>query len=189
VSSPSRAPSPSRPAIAAAGCAGKPKVKGVPLPARYTSLPAKKVPAVFKNTIFEKCDLINTEPFLVNGYGFISNLNGTGSCEAPQRGARVHGQGDDQAQVGQPIERHPHADARRGDARPAQRDRAGGRLPPAGHPQGQRFDIQVGALADSGTTSLAKAICSHRAAHHGRQPDRSRAEPSTSTPARRARSS
>src|SRR5215218_7688849 len=70
--------------VAFGGCNSKPKVdKRAAIPSRYTQLPAKKVPAVFKDTIYEKCDLINTEPFLVSGYGLVSNLAGTGSGEAP----------------------------------------------------------------------------------------------------------
>ena len=71
-------------ALVIAGCSGKPRVDPrKQIPSRYTALPQKKVPEVFKDTVYEKCDLINTEPFLVSGYGFVSNLNGTGDTTAP----------------------------------------------------------------------------------------------------------
>src|SRR5439155_5434217 len=66
-----------------AGCSDKKPTTRVQLPTRYASLPAKPVPQVFKDTILEKCDLINTEPFLVSGYGLVVNLNNTGSTQAP----------------------------------------------------------------------------------------------------------
>jgi hypothetical protein len=71
-------------ALVVAGCNSTPKVdpRRVIEP-RYTALPAKKVPDIFKDTVYEKCDLINTEPFLVSGYGFVSNLDGTGDTSAP----------------------------------------------------------------------------------------------------------
>src|SRR6188472_4417882 len=70
--------------VAGLGCSSKPKVnQKIAIPPRYTTLPGKKVPAAFKDTIYEKCDLINTEPFLVSGFGFVSNLNGTGDSAAP----------------------------------------------------------------------------------------------------------
>src|SRR5688500_10397096 len=41
----------------------------------YETLPEKRVPAVFKDTILARCDLIRTEPFLASGYGVVVNLD------------------------------------------------------------------------------------------------------------------
>src|SRR5205809_7331934 len=65
------------------GCADNAKHKPVQIAPRYSTLPPKKVPDVFKDTILEKCDLIRTEPFLVSGYGLVVNLNNTGDTKAP----------------------------------------------------------------------------------------------------------
>src|SRR6184192_4430412 len=71
-------------AVMSAGCTQKKKSETrVQLPTRYATLPVKQVPAVFHDTILEKCDLINTEPFLISGYGLVANLDNTGGSEAP----------------------------------------------------------------------------------------------------------
>src|SRR4051794_25063864 len=68
----------------AVSCSEKKKPdRRVSLPTRYATLPAKNVPALFKETILEKCDLVNTEPFLVSGYGLVVNLDNTGDTAAP----------------------------------------------------------------------------------------------------------
>src|SRR4051812_1726059 len=68
----------------AGGCGdNKPTAQRVKIPPRYANLPARKVPAYLKDTVFEKCDVTNTEPFLISAYGFVSNLNSTGDCTAP----------------------------------------------------------------------------------------------------------
>jgi hypothetical protein len=144
-------------ALAVAGCSSKPKVDSkVKIPTRYTSLPAKKVPAVFKDTVYEKCDLINTEPFLVNGYGFVSNLSNTGSCEAPNAVREYmvkemikHKWDSRLIGIRTPTPEEAMRDPRNAIVQ------VDGYLPP-GIRKGQRFDVQVGALADSGTTSLAQ---------------------------------
>src|ERR1051326_8389226 len=59
---------------AVVGCSHKPHSNTrVQLDTRYATLPPRQVPPLFKDTIFEKCDLINTEPFLVNGFGVVAN--------------------------------------------------------------------------------------------------------------------
>src|SRR4051812_5060031 len=64
------------------GCADKNK-KPVTIQPRYTTLPEKKVPPFLKDTILARCDLTNTEPMLISGYGLVVNLEGTGSTIAP----------------------------------------------------------------------------------------------------------
>ncbi|MEO6434937.1 MAG: flagellar basal body P-ring protein FlgI [Tepidisphaeraceae bacterium] len=138
------------------GCSNKkkdgPRVK---LPDRYTTLPPRKVPAFLKDTILEKCDLINTEPFLVSGYSVVVNLDNTGDGDAPNR-VRDY--------IVKEMFKHKWGSALSGINMPAPeqalRDprvaivQVDGYLPP-GIRQGQPFDIQVSALPESNTTSLA----------------------------------
>src|SRR4051812_17432483 len=67
----------------AMGCASGPKREKVVIQPRYKELPAKQVPEFLQDTILARCDLTNTEPFLVSGYSVAVNLAGTGSSEAP----------------------------------------------------------------------------------------------------------
>jgi hypothetical protein len=140
-----------------AGCGGKPKVDPKKqIPSRYSALPQKKVPAVFKDTVYEKCDLINTEPFLVSGYGFVSNLNGTGDSSAPNavREYMVKEMIKHKWDSSLTTFRTPTPEEALRDPRNAivQVD---GYLPP-GVRKGQRFDIQVSAIPDNNTSSLAQ---------------------------------
>ena len=144
-------------AIVVAGCSSKPKVDPrKSIPSRYTALPAKKVPDVFKDTIYEKCDLINTEPFLVSGYGFVSNLNGTGDTNAPNavREYMVKEMIKHKWDSSLISTRTPTPEEALRDPRNAivQVD---GYLPP-GVRKGQKFDIQVSAIEGNNTTSLAQ---------------------------------
>ncbi|MGH7177082.1 MAG: flagellar basal body P-ring protein FlgI, partial [Tepidisphaeraceae bacterium] len=66
--------------LALVGCGHK---KPPPKPPRYPSLPAKQVPEFLKGTIFERVDLMNDQPLLVNNFGLVVNLDGTGSSVAP----------------------------------------------------------------------------------------------------------
>src|SRR5215212_2778984 len=50
---------------------------------RYQTLPEKKVAAILEDTIFQRTDVMNTEPYLVSGYGLVANLDNTGGSEAP----------------------------------------------------------------------------------------------------------
>ena len=144
-------------ALTIAGCGGKPKVDPrTQIPPRYVALPPKKVPEVFKDTIYEKCDLINTEPFLVNGYGFVVNLNGTGDTQAPNavREYMVKELVKHKFDSSLTLMKTPTPEEALRDPRNAivQVD---GYLPP-GVRKGQPFDVQVSALPDSNTTSLAQ---------------------------------
>lgn len=143
--------------IVVAGCSGKPRVDPKKqIPSRYVALPPRKVPEVFKDTIYEKCDLINTEPFLVSGYGFVSNLNGTGDSLAPNavREYMVKEMIKHKWDSSLTTFRTPTPEEALRDPRNAivQVD---GYLPP-GVRKGQRFDIQVSAIPDNNTTSLAQ---------------------------------
>src|SRR4029078_8815518 len=68
------------------GCnSSEAKRKKTQIAARYTALPAKKVPEFLKGTIFEQCYLLYTEPYIISGYGLAVNLDGTGDSVAPNR--------------------------------------------------------------------------------------------------------
>ncbi len=143
-------------ALVVVGCNSKPKVDKHPIPSRYTLLPQKKVPDVFKDTIYEKCDLINTEPFLVSGFGFVSNLNGTGDSAAPNQVREYmvkemikHKWDSSLTNLRTPTPEEALRDPRNAIVQ------VDGYLPP-GVRKGQKFDIQVSALADNNTTSLAQ---------------------------------
>ena len=137
-------------------CSDSKKHKPVAIAPRYSSLPAKKVPDVFKDSILEKCDLIRTEPFLVSGYGLVVNLNNTGDTKAPNA-VREY--------IVKEMDKHKWGSSLVGIKTPqpieALRDprlaivQVDGYLPP-GIRRGQRFDIQVSALPDNDTTSLAQ---------------------------------
>src|SRR5437899_10607600 len=63
-------------AALSSGCADK---KDPPKPVeKYAILPPKKVPEILKNTIFERVDLVDTEPLAVSGFGLMTRLQGTG---------------------------------------------------------------------------------------------------------------
>jgi hypothetical protein len=143
-------------AALAMSCSNSNKRKPITLAPRYSALPPKTVPAVFKDTILEKCDLIRTEPFLVSGYGLVVNLNNTGDTKAPNA-VRDY--------IVKEMDKHKWGSSLVGIKTPqpieALRDprlaivQVDGYLPP-GIRRGQRFDIQVSSLPDSDTTSLAQ---------------------------------
>src|SRR5690349_15053688 len=144
-------------AVGVGGCSSKPKVnQKIKIPPRYTMLPAKKVPAIFKDTVYEKCDLINTEPFLVSGYGFVSNLSGTGDSSAPNAVREYmvkemikHKWDSSLTNLRTPTPEEAMRDPRNAIVQ------VDGFLPP-GVRKGQRFDIQVSAIPDNATSSLAQ---------------------------------
>src|SRR6187455_2488235 len=71
--------------LAASGCNHSNKKPAPALPqmhTRYQSVPLRQVPAVLKDTILERCDLTNIEPYPVSGFGLISGLHGTGDSFA-----------------------------------------------------------------------------------------------------------
>lgn len=136
------------------GCSGG-KKKSAPVQPRYTTLPAKNVPAFLKDTVLERCDLTNTEPFLVSGYSVAANLAGTGDSTAPNLVRQYivnemvkHKWGSTLSGIRMPSPEQALRDPRVAIVQ------VDGYLPP-GARRGQRFDVQVSALADSNTTSLA----------------------------------
>ena len=131
------------------------KKKKTQIAARYTALPAKKVPPFLKDTVFEHCDLLYTEPYVISGYGLAVNLDGTGDSIAPNRVREYivnemvkHKWGSSLSGI-----KMPSPDEALRDPRVAivQVDAY---LPP-GVRRGQPFDAQASALTGSNTSSLA----------------------------------
>jgi hypothetical protein len=142
--------------LVASGCGSSDK-RGIEMPmSRYTNLPAVKIPEFMQGTVYERAELANAEPFAVSGYGLVVNLRGTGNSNAPTavrdymlREMVKHGIGTHRIagyEKVQPEEmlRDPRVAIVRVD----------GYIPP-GAREGQMFDVQVSALEQSYTTSLA----------------------------------
>jgi hypothetical protein len=143
-------------AVLVGGCQEKHVARThIQLKSIYATLPPRKVPDFLKGTVLEKCDLINTDGFPISGYGLVVNLADTGGTQAPNR-VREY-------MVNQMINRKigsrltsvttPQAEEMLRDPRVAI-VRVDGYLPP-GVRKGEPFDVQVSALPESGTTSLA----------------------------------
>lgn len=126
----------------------------------YADLGAKKnVPEYMKGTIWERTELMYTEPFAVSGYGLIGSLRGTGDSYAPTavreymiREMVKHGFGTrrftgDLMTSPEAILRDPHYAIVRVD----------GLIPP-GTRKGDRVDVAVSALPENGTSSLAHGV-------------------------------
>jgi hypothetical protein len=139
--------------LVAQGCSSRKPPVAV---SRYPTLPPKKVPDFLKDTIFEKTDLLNTEPFVVSGFGLVANLNGTGSSDV-SNAVRDY--------MIKEMQKHKFgSDLLRGmkDVPPERvlRDprfaivRVDGYMPP-GIREGETFDVNVSAVPESSTTSLA----------------------------------
>lgn len=146
-------------ALAGAGLVGckdaKPAPKEARLAPRYQALPPKQVPAFLKDTVLERCDLGNAEPFPISGFGLIANLHGTGDSFAGTAvreyirsqmikrglGSKVYGTDNMPPEA---IFRDPRWAIVRVD----------GFIPP-GARRHQRFDVFVSALDGNNTTSLA----------------------------------
>src|SRR5215208_2657250 len=59
------------------GCPNNNKPK--PAPPRYSTLPPRvDLPPFMKDTVFERIELMNTEPLNINNFGVVVNLQGTG---------------------------------------------------------------------------------------------------------------
>src|SRR5215207_3672978 len=137
------------------GCADKtppPKVQ-----ARYATLKPKNVPPFLKSTVFERTLLMNTEPYLINGFGVVANLDGTGDSSASNAVREYIVKEMVKHKVGSSL----IPGMNRITPEQVLRDprfaivQVDGFLPP-GVRKGQRFDIQVSAIPESNTTSLAR---------------------------------
>lgn len=140
--------------VALSGCYKKKPEKQVK---RYQKLPDKEVPAYMKGSVMEYADLQNVEAFPVSGYGLIANLDSTGDSTAPTA-VREY--------MTKEMQKHRFGSESipgMSDVTPSLvlRDprfaivRVDGYLPP-GIRKGQHFEVNVSALPESNTTSLAR---------------------------------
>jgi hypothetical protein len=152
-------------ALAVAGCGGgKTSKKKNPqdstaLPARYSTLPPKQVPGFLEGSIFEQSDVVTVDPVLVNSWGLVVGLPGTGDSTAPmavrdymlremyRRGFGQASKRDYEAMTPQTVLDDP--------AKRTAIVRVDALMPP-GVRKGQRFDVQVGAIPESNVSSLAQ---------------------------------
>lgn len=135
------------------GCAQD--VKKPPEKPKYQALPVKQVPAYMKDTIFEKVDLGNTEPYPISSYGLVVGLANSGDTTAPSA-VREY--------MLKEMAKHGFGSRTMGTERESPeavlRDRSVsivqvvGMLPP-GVRKGQSFDVYVSCLPGNQTTSLA----------------------------------
>jgi len=147
--------------LLAVGCSsGKKKPPPKPVE-KYATLPPKKVPDFLKSTIYERVDLVDTEPLAVSGFGLVAHLQGTGDNTLVPTAVRAY-------MLNQMVKRGfgskllppPYS-----EMNPEQmlRDpsvaivRVDGYLAPGARP-GDRFDLQVSALKESSTSSLAHGV-------------------------------
>src|SRR5215218_1213837 len=141
--------------VATSGCSRTVK-KPAPV-ARYATRPLKKVAPILKDSLFEKTEMANTDPYLVSGYGLVANLDNTGGSEAP-RAVRDYMYKQLQQHrfnsPNQPGFENVSPDRVLRDRRFAI-VRVDGLMPP-GIREGEFFDINVSALPESSVTSLAR---------------------------------
>ncbi len=137
------------------GCSRKVKQKA-PV-SRYPTLPEKKVAPFLEDSVFHRTELANTEPYLVSGYGLVANLDNTGGSEAPNAVREYMRKQMQQHKFGssmQPGFEDVSPDRVLADNRFAI-VRVDGFMPP-GIRQDEFFDVNISALPDSRTTSLAR---------------------------------
>ncbi len=140
------------------GCGGKSKEKAkITIAPRYKPLASKEVPEWLKGSLFEQCDVVGTEPMRVSNYGIVVNLRGTGDARSAPNGVRDYmiremtKRGFGRATVEGFEKVKPEAVLQ--DPRVAL-VRVDAFIPP-GARKTQRVDVQVSALENSNTTSLA----------------------------------
>jgi len=124
---------------------------------RYPTLPAKQVPEYLRGSIFERVDLVDTDPLVVSGYGLVVNLHDTGdNAQVPtavreymiremvKRGFGSKLQPGFEHLTPEGVLRDPRTAIVRVDA-----------IVPPGARKGDSIDVRVVALPTSATTSLA----------------------------------
>jgi hypothetical protein len=140
----------------ASGCMKKDPPKAT---TRYPTLPEKRVPAFLRNTIYERCDLMDTEPLPISGYGVVVGLQNTGDNAQIPNTVRTYiikqmvKQG-----VGSKLREPPWSQMQPEEMLRDPRVaivRVDGYMP-AGARKGDHFDVQVSALDGSNTTSVAR---------------------------------
>ena len=139
------------------GCSSKPKPPPKAAVQRYEVLPPKKVPDWLRDSVLEQADLLGTESQVVNNFGLVVNLQGTGDArkipnnvreymlnELTKRGFGSANQQGFERVTPERVLNDNRAAVVRVDA-----------LIPPGARKGQRIDVQVSALENNDTTSLA----------------------------------
>lgn len=142
--------------LALAGCGGgKAKAPPQKFTSRYPQLPPKQLPEFLKGTILERVDVEQVQPLAVSNYALVANLNGTGDsrCGNAVREYMIRimtkrGFGSPQLGYGSVTPEKVLTDPRFAIVR------VDGLIPP-GARQLQRFDLQLSALRDNNTSSLA----------------------------------
>lgn len=140
------------------GCNQAP-IKPDPIPARYSAIPPREVPEYLRGTILQIADLAETQPKLMSGFGLVVNLEGTGDSAAPnpvreymlkemtKRGFGSSNLPGYERLSPDRVLRDPRTTIVRVD----------GFIPP-GARKGDRIDVQVSALPNNNTSSLARGI-------------------------------
>jgi hypothetical protein len=144
-------------ALLLSGCGAKKSAPKNEPPPKYTAMPPRKVPVWLKGSIYEQVDVTTMDPYRVSNYGLVVLQHPTGDAqsvpnlvreymltEMQRRGygsKNVEGFGNISPEM---ALRDPRYAIVRVDAF----------IPPGAY-AGQRIDVQVTALDDTNTTSLA----------------------------------
>jgi hypothetical protein len=143
--------------LVVAGCSSDKQKQQTKVPPKYQPMAKREVPAFLQGSIFEQVNLENTAPYLVSTFGLVTMKNPTGDTantpnnvreymlrEMTRRGFGSKNQPGFEHLSPEQVLRDPRVAIVRVDA-----------YVPAGAIKGQRVDVQVSALPDSETTSLA----------------------------------
>ncbi len=146
--------------LLATGCASTKPAPKTAIPSKYTPMPKREVPSWLAGTLYEQVDLTTTEDYRVSNFGLVVLQNPTGDAQtAPNlvreymlREMQKRGYGSKNVAgfenfTPEMVLRDPHYAIVRVDAF----------IPPGASP-GQRIDVQVSALEDTNTTSLATGM-------------------------------
>lgn len=144
----------------APGCGPKQQAPKAELPSKYAPLPKREVPPWLVGSIYEQVDLTTTESYRVNNFGLVVLKNPTGDAqnvpnlvreymvrEMLKRGFGSKNVPGYENATPDLVMRDPHYAIVRVDAF----------IPPGAY-AGQRIDVQVSALEDTNTTSLATGM-------------------------------
>lgn len=143
--------------LISAGCGIRDTPPKAALPSKYVPMPKREAPDWLKGSIYEQVDVTTTEPFRVSNFGLVVLKHPTGDAQSVPNLVREYMQREMQKrQFGSKnapgyermtpdvVLRDPHYAIVRVDA-----------FIPPGAALGQRVDVQVSALDDTNTTSLA----------------------------------
>lgn len=147
-------------AMTLTGCGGKKTAAKNELPPKYAAMPPREVPDWLKGSIYEQVDISTMEGYRVSNFGLVALKHPTGDAQNAPNLVREYmlnemqrrGFGSKNVPGFERITpemalRDPHYAIVRVDAF----------IPPGAY-AGQRIDVQVSALDDTNTTSLATGI-------------------------------